>query len=406
MLPIKKKNPLVMLMGLLVVMFMIFMVLQQTMMVAPSPSLEETLPERGNVWNDEVDLAPFMDKTNKKDLLSLKQGLRGVGDSFLLKKREDLFKYLSLDLDWNDLKKLPYRYIGSLMPTKVKGKGVSLEGELEGVVEFQLDGEPLWVYFQQIPDLGEDSSYMDLIFLGSATHQGKSGWIGVAKESFELPGSGLYEKMESDSIALNEIVDDMENKSLQAEVRRVSFLALEHYFAKVQGKEFVGKELLKAGYMNLMQQPERFRGGLVSFTGSLIHVERKMFPKGEVPVGMEFYYQGYLLNSDRILYLFRSLEKPDVELQKVLTVEGYFLQRYNFLNRQNRATWVPLLIATKLIPESEKGLVLSGTERNGVITIGLVVFLVLLWGLFRTNKIQKKLKVKKPFKKPSELKKP
>ena len=75
---------------------------------------------------------------------------------------------------------------------------------------------------------------MDLIFLGTVQHNGRKGWLGVAKEMFVLPNQGLYEKMSDDKVALNEIVDEMENKALQEEARRVSSLALKHFFGKVQ----------------------------------------------------------------------------------------------------------------------------------------------------------------------------
>lgn len=398
----KKQNPIILLLGLIGVLFMMFMMLQ-SMIQQPSQEVEEVMPDRGNVWNTEAELEPFVVKAHK-ELSTLLPSLSNVGDSFLLRKREELFNYLSLDLNWKHLKKMPYRYIGSLMPTSVKSQGRVLEGEFEDVIEFDHEGQKLWVYFQEMPEEIADSVYMDLIFLGQVKHQGRQGWVGVAKQLFDLPNQGLYEMMATDKIALNEVVDEMENKALQEETRRVSSLALKHFFGKVQRKDHEGKELMQAGYIDLMQQPERYRGGLVSFTGTLIHLERKMFPKGQVAPGMEFYYQGYLLNSDQILYLFRSLEMPKVELKAVLNVNGYFLQRYNFLNRQNRATWVPLLVATSVEKEKERGVDMSEGEKKTFGTVVLLIFVVLTWLLFRSNKVQKKIKVKNVRKGPLKAK--
>lgn len=392
----KKQNSVVLLLGLCAVMMMIFTMLQN-LVQQPQKDRLSILPERGRVFNDEQDLAPFAEKTETKQLVDLLPNLKTIAQSFLLKERLELLDHLSLELEWQSIDMAPYRYIGSMMPTFVMESGRELEKELGGVVEFQLGAKKLWVYFSKKPELKDGTAYMDMIFLGEVSVEGQKGYVGVAPELHALPEQGLYPKMTSDEVALNEVVDDMENKALQLEARKVSSLALQHYFGKVQRKEFEGQDLMKAGYLDLMQQPERFRGGLVSFKGSLIHLERKVLPYGNVPAGMEFYYQGYLLDSNRIQYLFRAIKMPKVEIGKIIEVEGYFLQRYNFLNRQNRATWVPLLVATKVEILNEHGIEMSATERNGLLSFGLVIFVILIWALFRTNRIRKKLKIKKPF---------
>ena len=394
----KKQNPVVLLLGVGAVMVVMFMMLQN---LADKTNHKEDLPlpEKGNVFHQEDDLGLFLEKSTSEDLNSMLPAIKNLSSAFLLKKRSDLLSYLSLDLDWNILMRAPYKYIGSMLPFPMKKSGKLLESELDGFREFEVAGQKLWVYFKKPSDVIDGASYMDFIFLGLASLGGEKGWVGLAPELYHYPEGGLYPKMKSDDIALNEIVDEMENKALHREVQKVSSLALKHYFGKVQRKEFKDTKIMDGiGYSELMQQPDRYRGGIVEFTGSLIHVERKKLPLNELKPGMEFYYQGYLLNSDRILFLFRSLTMPKVELRKIMTVQGYFLQRYNFENKLKRATWVPLLIATDLQVKQEKGIELTSVEKNGVITFVIAIVLMMIWALFRTNKINKKLRVKKSIK--------
>jgi hypothetical protein len=389
----KKKNPLIVLVGMVAVMVMIVMGMQ-TFMIKPE---EIKLPERGNVWNTEEELQVFQRKSLSRPLEEFYPSMKELASSFLLKERKDFLKFISLEVDWMPLKKMPYEYIGIMVPFSSKTPGLDMGESMVGLREFTHEGDPVWVYFQKPIDLIEGSTYMDLIFLGSAEHKGKKGWVGIAAQMHEFPEAGLFSKMKSDEVALNEVFDDM---NFQLETRKVSSLALKHYFGKVQRKEYEKEELLPdVGFTKLMEQPDRYRGRLVEFTGTLIHLEKRMLPSNELRPGMEFYFQGYLLNSNKAYYVFRSLEKPVVEVNQVMTIKGYFLQRYSYENRFKRAIWGPLLVAATTKPEKD-AVGMSSGERNGVITFILVLFVVLIWVFFRTNKINKKLKLKKPLKKP------
>lgn len=392
----KKQNPLVVLFGMVAVMVMIVMGMQ-AFMIQPE---EIKLPERGNVWNAEEELQTFSKKSLKRPLEQLYPAMKELSGSFMLKEREEFLKFISLEVDWNVLKKMPYEYIGIMIPFSTTNPGKSLGEAMVGMREFSHEGQPVWVYFQKPIDLIEGPVYTDLIFLGPAEHNGRKGWVGVAAQLYEFPENGLFPKMKSDEVALNEVFDDM---NFQLETRKVSTLALKHYFGKVQRKEYE-KEPLNSGvgFTELMDQPDRYRGHLVDFTGSLIHLEKRMLPSNELRPGMEFYYQGYLLNANKAYYIFRSLQKPAVEVNQVMNIKGYFLQRYSYENRFKRAIWGPLLVAATTSPEAD-AVGLSSGERNGVITFIMVLFVVLIWVFFRANKIDKKLKLKRPLKKPKAL---
>ena len=62
-----------MLLGLIAVLFMMFMMLQ-SMVQQPSQNVEEVLPDRGNVWNEESELEPFMLKGDSRTLDQLFAG--------------------------------------------------------------------------------------------------------------------------------------------------------------------------------------------------------------------------------------------------------------------------------------------------------------------------------------------
>jgi hypothetical protein len=99
---------------------------------------------------------------------------------------------------------------------------------------------------------------------------------------------------------------------------------------------------------------------------------------------MDVVEEGYLLNSDRVLFLFRTPKIPrEIKVNDIVSLEGYFLQRINFLNRMNRATWAPLILASELKRVEEPSYGMTETESVGVTGLLSVLGVVGLWLLVR-----------------------
>jgi hypothetical protein len=271
------------------------------------------------------------------------------------------------------------------------------------------------------PYLGKDSSptYAELFFLGPKKVRGLAGgnvdaqnlgienpkeeevWLAVALELHELPEKMEYPRLDSDALAFDLIVDDMSSRKMQKMTREVSGQAFSHFMAKVQSDKLLAEapKIKEVRYTQLMEAPDAYRGQKVSFTGSLIFKKRNRLTSQGLPPGLDVYEEGYLLNSNRILYVFRTDKIPqDIQLKDVVTVEGYFLQRFNFLNRMDKATWAPLLVASKVAKAEEKEFGMTAVEKRVIMSFLLVVGVLFLWLVLRKPKIQKRLRVKKDLK--------
>jgi len=115
-----------------------------------------------------------------------------------------------------------------------------------------------------------------------------------------------------------------------------------------------------------------------------------------LPPGRDFYDEGYLLDSDHLPVVFRIPDLPkDFQVNDILGVEGYFIQRYNFKNRMNEATWTPMVVAGKVwkIKAPSYGLTTSEQWWAGgamVLLLGFFVFVAL-----RPKKPARRLRVRK-----------
>ncbi|MBF0198875.1 MAG: hypothetical protein HQL32_14255, partial [Planctomycetes bacterium] len=155
--------------------------------------------------------------------------------------------------------------------------------------------------------------------------------------------------------------------------------------------------------------PDRYRGKVVEFTGSLKFYERRKIPGKSVAPGMDFYYQCYLLDSNQIEYVFRTRDLPEeVKVNDIVHIKGYFLQRYNFLNRLNRTTWVPLIVVGDVEVMAEKSYGLTTNESRVVIALAvLFIGLIVVIMVSTMKKSTKPRRMKKELKfvdKPKEKK--
>jgi type II secretory pathway component PulM len=97
--------------------------------------------------------------------------------------------------------------------------------------------------------------------------------------------------------------------------------------------------------------------------------------------------------------VFRTPKIPaHLDLKDIITVKGYFLQRFNFLNRMNRATWAPLLVATSVEKVKEQEYGLTPVEQRWIFSILALLILGFIWLVMRKPKNKKRLVVKKVLK--------
>ena len=396
---LKSKNPLVsLLMGLIVIAMMYFMLdnMQQVMNVGE----EEEVFDVGESFLSKSILEPFKNKwEGERTIEGLKVNFELMMGVVAESERGSYAGYLAHQVRWPKVFSSSDRYIGTLMPTYAEGyapvKGIDqrsgwawVELTIEGVALSVLVGDDL-------PEINSDDQvYLDLFYLGELKNkEGVLQHVGIARKMYALPRGGRYPRMKSDAIALNEVVDDFK---LPEETRIVSTYAFHHYLAKIQDGEDRTEEFQKGvGYRELMESPDRYRGKVVAFTGSLMFYQRRKMAGNLVTPGMDFFYQCYLLDSNRIEYIVRTLSLPEgVKLRDIVQVKGYFLQRINFLNRMDRATWVPLLISGDMTIQKEKEFGLSGTESRVILPIIVVGLLLFCYLTMRVTRAKKRIKLK------------
>ena len=217
--------------------------------------------------------------------------------------------------------------------------------------------------------------------------------------------SGPAASLDSDQLAFGLIVDDMSTRKLQKMTRDVSAQAFSHFLAKVQKGDAEELTPMDVKYSQLMDSPDLYRGKMVEFTGTLIFKKRNRLTSQGLPPGMDVYEEGYLLNSNQVLYVFRAPKIPaHLELKDIITVKGYFLQRFNFLNRMGRAAWGPLLVASSIEKVKEQDYGMTLVEQRWIFLILAIMLLAFAWLAMRRPMNQKRLVIKKPLKPSSKNK--
>jgi hypothetical protein len=354
------------------------------------------LPEAGRSILAPELLAPFADKWSTQDPAKSQEALAKIGHDLQTLTRRDFEGYLAVNLGVEQLEASLLRYVGQALPLKFESAGQALGSGGDGFAEtrkMSLQGRDFTVHFVKAYSGNlESPCYAEVIFLGmtNSANATVKNFLGAALELHELPMNGQYPRLESDAMALNLIVDDMKTPRLQEMTRNVSPQAMSHFFSKIQAGECEKMPLIDTNYTQLMETPERFRAQKVSFTGTLIFKKKNRLHSENVPPGMDIYEEGFLLNSDQISYVFRAPQiPPHIRIKDIVHIEGYFLQRYNYLNRLNRATWTPLILASKIEKEEEKKISLTDVEKTGVFSVLGILGLGFVWIVMRKPKIRK-----------------
>ena len=405
MLFVKNKNPLVSLFIAVCIMGILYTSL--SMMTSFQTTEEELQPvfERGNIFLPVEGVAPFRDKYNvNKNIEVYKDAIdknRKVLEGAI---RKEYMGYASLNAKWSAAFMAPIQYSGVLMPVKaIEIIDVSDEWKFDwAVVKVKLEAGEILVHLVDHPEeiIKGEVYFLDLFYLGKVKGKNGSQHHGIAHRLYLLPDKGVLPKERSDEAAFEKIVDEY---SLPFETRRISSDAFQHFLSKVQTEDHRKIEPLKGvGYAQLMDSPNRYRGKVVEVTGSLIHYVKRRLSGAHIKPGMEFYYECYLLDSDRLEYIVRSFDIPqDVKPRDIFHAKGYFMQRTNFHNRMNKVTWAPLIIAMDLEVRTEKPFGISSAERIALILILSVLILIFIVLVFLKKKKTTRsrgplLKVKKP----------
>jgi hypothetical protein len=300
--------------------------------------------------------------------------------------REDFLNHLALDIEVEHLVAAPRRYAGQVIPVNFDAEGEVLAKEVVGYEEWRsipMGDVRLEVGLLSAYDGVVGPVYAEIVFLGKKQNA-EGVYLAVAKGLHSLPKDRRYPALPSDEIALSMVVDEMENPTLHAMTRGVSAQVVSHFFAKMNDAEALAEPADVVRYTDLMETPNRYRGEKVKFTGTLIFKKRNRMTSLGLPPGMDVVEEGYLLNSDRVLFLFRTPKIPrEIKVNDIVSLEGYFLQRINFLNRMNRATWAPLILASELKRVEEPSYGMTETESVGVTGLLSVLGVVGLWLLVR-----------------------
>ncbi len=404
----KNKNPLVSLFFAVCIMAILYMSLGT--MTSFQGTEEDLQPvfERGNIFLPAEGVAPFRDKYKKdKDIKAYKGAISKNREVLEGAIRKEYMGFASLNAKWEDAFKAPIQYSGVLMPVRaLEVVDVSdAWGYDWSVVRVRLEAGEVFVHLVDYPEeiVKEEVYFLDLFYLGKIKSKEGSRHHGVAHRLYLLPDKGILPKERSDEAAFEKIVDEY---NLPFETRKISSDAFQHFLSKVQTENHQDMEPLEGvGYAELMDSPNRYRGKIVEVAGSLIHYVRRRLSGAHIKPGMEFYYECYLLDSDRLEYIVRSFELPiDVKPRDIFHAKGYFMQRTNFHNRMNKITWAPLIVATDLKVHVEKPYGISSAERTALLLILSIVFLVFIVLVFVKKKpaIRSRgplLKVKKPLSK-------
>lgn len=397
---LKSKHPIFGLSIAIVVLYMLYCFMEQVYIrtKVSSETSEVTPYSNMNRYFPETYLLPFQDKwSSEKSLKGLKDAIYTLSEFLSKKDRVSYLDYLALQLDWREVFSSTEKYIGVLIPAYAnkieESKLESKEGSVW--VKVQCAGQSIHVLLKEIPEVSDGQKYyIEIFYLGRVNAEAQPLNIGVARQIHILPNEGVYPQMRSDQDALNEIVDDYE---MPIQTRKVSSLAMQHYFGKIQKGEYKKIKVdPNIGYKQLMETPALFRGKAVEFVGRLIFFERrKMSMRKKIP-GMGYYYQGYLLDSDRLEYVFRCMELPkSIQINDLVRVRGVFLQRYNFNNRMKKVTWVPLMVTGEVEKVKEKVYGLTHKEKRLILVFLSVLFIIGVLLLFRGNQKKKAYRMRK-----------
>jgi len=346
--------------------------------------------EKGNIFFPKKIVASFNDKYQVSgNADQYEKSIAECIEILLGAIRSEYTGYSSLNAKWLDAFKFPYLYTGVLMPVKPKSvEDVSGQFNLPWpVVKVTIGDGEIFVHLSNKSEkiVAEELYFLDLFYLGNSTIKGQSGHHGVAERLYLLPDRGILPKMTSDKEALSRIVDEME---LPEETRQVTEESFQHYMSKVQtGEDKETPALEGVGYGKMMDTPDRYRGKIVEVDGVLIHYIKKRLWGTHIQPGMEFYYQCYLLDKNRLEYMVRTFELPvDVQPKERFYAKGYFLQRTNFLNRDKKVMWAPLIVANEMRSFKDDSMKFSHIEK-----VAVVSFLVLvITGLVLVVAFQKK----------------
>ena len=402
MLVLKTKNSITGLLVALVLLVGIYMAMDKMVQQTKVDKTVE-LPEAGrSILSDDL-LAPFRDKWSSQDPAKTSEALAKIGHRLQELRRSDFEGYWAVNIDLAMAETAPLRYVGQTLPLTLSNAGnVALETS-DGFSQFRtISSEGRTFRLALVQNYTGNVMapvYAEVILLGvkNAANAPSSVVEGVALELFELPKDGKYPQMASDALALGLIVDDMSSPDMQKLTRSVSPQVMSHFFSKAQSGEMDKMPIVKATYSNLMETPDRFRAQKVEFTGTLIFTKKNRLKAEGIPPGMDMYEEGILLNSDSISYVFRAPKIPShLKTKDIVRVEGIFLQRYNYLNRLGRATWTPLILASKIEKIEESKEVMTSTEKSSVFTILILCGVAFLWVIFRKPKFNKPVRIHKP----------
>lgn len=385
------------------VVVMMYFMMEQLMRQGGLPE-GDVLPEPGPAMVEEKALMPFRNKWESSGNL-MEHGFRDLTAWFDGKSREQLLGSLRTGIDKKHLFQAPSRYIGRWIPLELPGECEELERKTGGLMWQKYKLEEGFLSLGLIePNLNLDRSpiYTEVLFLGPVS--GSSGEVmAIAPRVFELEVKGEYPMMSDDRVALMEVVDDFSNpgksksgRNLHSLNRRISPRVLSHYFGKIKRGDHLKEEIVDMPYGELMESPDVFRGRWGRFSGRLLFRQRRLLGSQGLPPGKDFYDEAYLLDSDRLPVVFRIPElSREFKVNDIIEIEGYFIQRYNFKNRLNEATWTPMVVAGKVTELGERKFGLTSAEKWGVAAVTGLFLSFFLWVTMRQAKPQRKLRVKR-----------
>lgn len=349
-------------------------------------SPRDALKEIGDSYIPDEMLKPFRSSRFQESVSTEKIAapFGNVIRKMTLTNHETLLRYMNNHLTWKQVTQYPDLAVGVMLPAHIRDI-------FRSTMPDALGGFPLWTAELQdgvrvqmalphhdIPQVGEGGAYADTVYLG--TPKGHDDLhLAVPSQVFPYGNLVQYPLEASDEAAISQILDEMEAPYVKV-ARHPTPGSFYHFMGKVQRGDYDDVEVNKnVGYGDLIYQADKWRGKKVSFLGTLISLRRHAVYDELVPPGRDFYWRGYMLNSDRQTYIFASIEKPDAAEGDLVYMEGCFLQRTNYIGSHKNTVWVPLVIASMVKKVEEQSFDFTAEQKLYLLLFFLFFVAILIY---------------------------
>jgi hypothetical protein len=218
-----------------------------------------------------------------------------------------------------------------------------------------------------------------------------------------------------DAIRDNTPIPDLRAKAPDeiSKADRAFYLALNQaiYYAWITSPEVfhqAGLENNHITYTDLWQQPGRYRGQVVPVQGTLLRVRKKEAPRIAEARGVSFIYEGYVQGPAKktepygILFVNLPDGVPVSEsMKRPVTFYGYFIKKFTYKDGDGKERTTHLLVGPTIHVGETPAIV--PTENpvfsreillftlGGLLTVGLILFLLTLWFRQGDRKIEQEL---------------